>query len=198
MKLNCTKSVTCGALLLAFVMGRFGLYLRSEKAVLDHSNEFILYSLAPNPTEKDNRIEGKFYKNGILGETKIVDATLKGRLIDALYGGFPSALGAGKEENACFRPRHGIRAVGRGRTVDLEICFECGAVTFHENGRSYKRSIDQGPQKVFDQALLGRSCGEMSELEMRHTSWHHAFEEVLHNGYKIGIGSARKLSAANS
>lgn len=26
---------------------------------------------------------------------------------------------------ACFNPRHGLRAVHAGHTVDLVICFEC-------------------------------------------------------------------------
>lgn len=153
--MNWRKVFIGAVLLIAFASGRAVLYSRSERFVLDNSDQFILYSLLPHPPEGDARIKGKFHRNGILGEAQITDPEQKARLVNALYGGFPSIVSSSVDESACFNPRHGIRATHGGRTVEAEICFECAAVYLHENGKSIKQTVSQEPQKVFDQALIG-------------------------------------------
>ncbi len=152
MKVNWKKVVIGAALLVAFAFGRFILYRRSERYVLDNSDQFILYSLLPRSQEgrDGGRIIGRFQRNGVLGQTQVTDPQLKARLVNALFAGISSDGNAAD----CFNPRHGIRATYNGRTVDVEICFECGAVYFTENGKSNRQFVSQEPQKVFDQALI--------------------------------------------
>lgn len=150
--MNKKKAFLVAVLLAAFVAGRAVLYSRSERAVLDNSDQFILYSLMPHPPMGDRHVKGHFHHEGILGQTLITDPAKKAKLINALYGGFPGVF-SGYGEHDCFNPRHGIRAKRGGRTVDAEICFECGMVYFSENGQSKRQPVSEEPQKVFDEAL---------------------------------------------
>jgi hypothetical protein len=154
MKFNQRKIFIGATLIVALASGHMLSYSRSQRSVLDNSDQFTLYSLLPHPPEKDVRIHGLFHRNGILGQTQVRDPKLKAQIINALYGGFSNSISSSNNEISCFNPRHGIRAIGNGRTVDVEICFECGAAYFYENGTSSKQSISHEPQKIFDQALV--------------------------------------------
>ncbi len=156
MKVNRRKVFIGAALVVALISGREVLYLKSERSVLDNSDQFILYSLTPRPDPGDKRIKGLFHRNGVLGQTQITDPKVRAELVDALYDAMPGFM-EGYGDLDCFNPHHGIRATRGGRTVDAEICFECEAVYFYENGKSWEVPLvsrpRNRPRQVFDQAL---------------------------------------------
>jgi hypothetical protein len=71
-------------------------------------------------------------------------------VISALYRGIEEHNGG---VSGCFNPRHGIRAVKGGRTVDVVICFECGYIHFWESGKRSTVLVTGTPQKAFDRVL---------------------------------------------
>lgn len=107
-----------------------------------------LYSLDPSHQEevpKDN-----FHDWKILGKTSIEDAGQRKQLVSALQNGVAESFGAAA---ACFNPRHGIRALHEGKTVDLVICFECFQVQIYVGDEQDSVLLTDSPQSVFDKLL---------------------------------------------
>jgi hypothetical protein len=68
----------------------------------------------------------RFHGYPVLGQIDIGDAEKRMEVLYALKQGI-------KEENVrlpCWRPRHGLRVVQKGRQRDYVICFECGRLVF--------------------------------------------------------------------
>ena len=59
-----------------------------------------------------------------MGKCQITDNKAKSELISAYYDG----ITGNNFQGACFNPRHGIRAIKDGKSLDLVICFGCGHV----------------------------------------------------------------------
>jgi hypothetical protein len=118
------------------------------KAVLDKATEYTLYSLEPEEkADKENALHG--WK--VLGRTTIKEAETRNKLRSALE---KSIAEPGRGGAKCFDPRHAIRATQDGKTVDLVICFECGWVSVHHDGKSLGRiEMDTAAQPLFDQVL---------------------------------------------
>ncbi|MCD6051483.1 MAG: hypothetical protein K0Q55_2892, partial [Verrucomicrobia bacterium] len=103
-------------------------------AVLDAPDSFYLYSLHPEPaafrrpqtpqeaTNVVSKLGEEYHGFEILGRAEVVDPVQRRELVDALKRGVSEGKGPAP---SCFSPRHGIRAVKGGVTVDLVICFEC-------------------------------------------------------------------------
>jgi hypothetical protein len=93
---------------------------------------------------------GAFHDYPVLGSTRITDASARQKLVAAFYRGATAKTEAAR----CFNPRHGIRATGEGRTVDLLICFECGQVRAYVAGEmTASFRIARSPQPLLDQIL---------------------------------------------
>ena len=130
--------------------------LTSERAFLESSTHFTLYSLSPRGTSSqvisvtDNpAAQEKFYGHIVLGKTEITDVEERARLIAALYRGIKGGLGRA----FCFAPRHGIHATSGLRKLDLVICFECHGIHAHTHvWESYVPTMES-PQPAFDAAL---------------------------------------------
>lgn len=60
-----------------------------------------------------------------------------------------------RSDAACFNPRHGVRAVRGGKTVELVICFECLKMDVHAGGPPRRVGITEAGQPGLD-ALLAR------------------------------------------
>jgi len=129
-------------------------------AVLDAPDSFYLYSLHPEPfalrpqtpqeaTNEVRRLGENYHGFEILGRVEVVDPVQRKELVDALKQGVSEGKGPAP---ACFNPRHGIRAMKGGVTVDLVICFEC--ISMNEvmtSSRSLR--ISHSPQETFTRAL---------------------------------------------
>jgi hypothetical protein len=73
----------------------------------------------------------RFHGFEVLGRTTVTDEATRTQALDL--------IGRACRENdgmiaACFSPRHGVRAVHGGRTVDLVICFECYSLHVYADG----------------------------------------------------------------
>lgn len=88
-----------------------------------------------------------FHGHGIIGQVAL-SGEARAKLLASFYDGFtlpyspPRADGRTDLKQiglGCFNPRHGIRAVSGGKTVDLLICFECRHVEVYENGKLIMR-----------------------------------------------------------
>lgn len=72
-------------------------------------------SRAPSPIEKN-----KFQGCRISRRARVSDPEPRKELVEGILYSIGSGHG-----NACFTPRHAIRAVHNGERIELEICFEC-------------------------------------------------------------------------
>ncbi|HEX8834055.1 MAG TPA: hypothetical protein VF719_07630, partial [Abditibacteriaceae bacterium] len=71
-------------------------------------------------------------------------------LVNALYKSIEDQIGA---SSCIIQPRHAIRAVKDGKTVDVAICFECGVAEFWMNGKRNYENMTETPLPLFDRVL---------------------------------------------
>jgi hypothetical protein len=119
----------------------------AAERVLRQADVIELYSLEPDSTE------GGLYGWKVLGKTTVEDPETRARLLGALMGGL---VEPGKGGHKCFEPRHAVRASLGKKAVDLVICFECGWVYVHFDGKakeSHRLEINSDKQPLFDQVL---------------------------------------------
>jgi hypothetical protein len=136
----------------------------ATRHVLDHADQFVLYSLNPRSIEylkpSEERPKEVFHDFPVLGKVEITGSISRMGLLEALYQGI-----AAKNimPNNCFNPRHGIRAILNGEAVDLVICFECKQIQIHAaKGKGVLTSAS--PQPEFDRVL--REAGvELAEKQ---------------------------------
>jgi hypothetical protein len=118
-----------------------------ELQILEKGERFTLYSLAPEVTQ-ELKSGPDFEGYRIMGQTQVTNVRTRADLLVALYGG----IGKGEVE-ACFMPRHGIRAVRGNKTVDLVICFECEQIEIYSEHGPPGATINDSPRPVFDRVL---------------------------------------------
>src|SRR4051812_18265719 len=102
---------------------------KDAAALLARAKTFDLYSLDPA-----SRGEGPKGLHGwkVLGKTTLQDKDVRARALAAIEKGVRDSDGS---VAGCFRPRHGVRAVVDGKTVELVICFECLSLQVFEDGK---------------------------------------------------------------
>jgi hypothetical protein len=125
----------------------------ATRNVLDHADQFVLYSLDPRSVEYLRPPEAYpqevFHDFPVLGRVEVQDAAKQAELLRALYEGIAAK---NIEPANCFFPRHGVRASLNGVTVDLVICFECSQIQIHPaKGKDVLTSAS--PQPVFNRVL---------------------------------------------
>ena len=87
----------------------------------------------------------------VLGKTTVKDAEVRKRLVAAFLQGVAENEGVSA---GCFNPRHGIRMVHDGRTIDLVICFECYQVAAYVGDTRVPGClITRSPQPTFGGVL---------------------------------------------
>ena len=113
-------------------------------------DQFELYSLDPNAGQKEEK--GRFHGWKVLGKTVVKDAETRTKLLAALDRGINENDGT---VAGCFIPRHGLRAVHGGKTVDMVICFQCYQIEFYTDGIRDKggRLVTASPQRTFNEVL---------------------------------------------
>lgn len=105
------------------------------------------------PVEK-----GKFQGCRVLRHAKVSDLEQRKELIESIL----YSIGSSGNGNACFGPRHGIRASHNGERMELLICFEC------ENFRGVTRSDSEtfgggfspASEKLFERVLAAKKTSE--------------------------------------
>lgn len=66
-----------------------------------------------------------FYKYSVAGKQELSEQNMRQEVVEALIRSSHENKG---QEAACFYPHHGLRAVSKGKVVDLLICFSCRKV----------------------------------------------------------------------
>lgn len=118
----------------------------NTRDIFEHSDKFILLSLAgmeaslPTPFEltsfipasNANLLTGSMFHNyRVLGQTEIQNKGVREH-IRAIYD---DGITDKSFSSACFSPKHGIRAVKNGQTLDFVICFHCSLAHVYLNNK---------------------------------------------------------------
>jgi hypothetical protein len=104
---------------------------RDARITFEKSERLIVYSLDPGSEGRDlNPKAEQFHGFSVLGRTEIKDKRTQEEIVTDLYSSL-SYLG---QMALCWEPRHGIRAIRDGQTVDLVICYRCGGIQTYYNG----------------------------------------------------------------
>jgi hypothetical protein len=119
---------------------------------LDISEQLILYSIDGRDFEpgQEPKADEKFHGYPVLGKVEITDLGKRKEIIAALQEGLARSDGTIAK---CFWPRHAMRTVSKGRTIDYIICFQCYQLEAHEGDIKSVRPITASPQPVFDKYL---------------------------------------------
>jgi hypothetical protein len=124
------------------------------KAALEQSEALTVLSIEPTPSF--GYAENAFQDHEVFGKTTVTGAA-KTALLASLYNGLASRprndgleyIGIG-----CFMPRHGIRAVHKGTTIDLLICFSCMKMQVYEGNKQINQEFSSNePQPEFNRVL---------------------------------------------
>ena len=134
--------------------------LTRQRDILENNEQFVLYSLDPGSVWSTSDADGnpilgkvykeKFHKYGVLGKTQITDKNTKLQLVKTLYSGLDGGNPLGI---MCFDPRHGVRVMRGGQTVDLLICFECEQIHVYTASADRRVHFSNASQKLFDAVL---------------------------------------------
>lgn len=127
---------------------------RSPLADVNAPSRMTLYSI--DGRDESKRLQGlsvkpieDFYGYPVLGKVEIQDADIRMKLVDALKDGYARRP---EVPPACFWPRHGVRIVEAGRTVDFVICFECNRLARRSDNLP-GGLINSDVQPIFDKPL---------------------------------------------
>lgn len=116
---------------------------------LEKGDKFELFSL--DPTRTTEKPPNNFHGWEILGSTKVDKADVRKKLVAALKKAAAENDGVAA---GCFNPRHGIRVVHEGKTIDVVICFECySASVYADDGRKEGFLITESAQATFNKVL---------------------------------------------
>lgn len=119
-----------------------------NRQILDHSQQFYLYSLDPHPLEV--KADEDFHDTRILTRTLVTNPRARASLLTAFYNGIEEGNG---DQMGCFDPQIGIRAVRNGQTVDLVICYACLHVEIYDRHGFRSASTSNSPLPVFIRIL---------------------------------------------
>jgi hypothetical protein len=125
----------------------------------DEPDQLVLFSLdgmnARNRTElaeAQARGEEYLYNWPVLGKVQVTD---RGKVREILSAIRRAIRNPDKPAN-CFFPRHAVRAVKGGETVDVVICFQCRTYAVSRGPGSPLGStpaISSDPEPLFDKIL---------------------------------------------
>lgn len=118
---------------------------------LQSAEKFTLFSIDGRREPGTVKAIETFQGYPVLGQVEITDADVRRKLIAA----FQDARARRPQLGAkCFWPRHGIRAVQSGRTIEYVICFECFRFSEFVDGAIVRHDLLSGSaQLTFDKPL---------------------------------------------
>jgi len=114
--------------------------------------QLTLYSIDGRdfkPGEEPQTAE-KLYGYPVLGKVEITAADQRKLIFATLQEGMARSDGT---MAMCFWPRHAIRTLENGRTVDYVICFKCLQLEMHAGDSTSTKPITRDPQPVFNKLL---------------------------------------------
>ncbi len=125
---------------------------RDPVAGPDAPEQLTLYSIDGRHFEpgQEPKAAEKFHGYPVLGKVEITDVAKRKEIAGALKDGLAQSDGWMAD---CFRPRHAIRAVTNGRSIDYVICFECYQLEAHDGDSKSVKPVTREPQSVFNKHL---------------------------------------------
>jgi hypothetical protein len=96
-----------------------------------------------------------FHDYPVLGKVEITETNQLHEIAKALKKGLVPPILKILGMSACFIPRHGIRAIDSGHTIDCVICYECKNIDVYVDGRS----TYYGPITLNAEPVLARCLG---------------------------------------
>lgn len=146
------------------------------KDILLAADEIELLSLDPSAkhpllSNEENRRKAKEAKQKIrdwpvLGSTKISDKAVQKKLVEELEKSIAACTPL--HMALCFQPRHALRAMAGGKTVELLICFECWRVhPYHDGMPTGGVATNDSPKVLFNDLLKAAKVPLASEPPKR-------------------------------
>lgn len=117
------------------------------------TKEVTLYSLYPIKGLGPSKTAEAFHGYRVFGKVAFADDPSAGKeILAALLDGIDQSDGKSLD---CFDPRHGIRTVEDGITVDYVVCFACNLISIYRDGtpESGFTKTTKGPRSVFNKHL---------------------------------------------
>lgn len=114
--------------------------------ILKVPDQLELMTLDPDLERFDAKNAVAMHGYPILGTTRISDSATRDQLIKGLFG----SLQPEGPRSACFNPRHAIRAMRGGKTVDVVICFECHLIWVYSGTRLTATTINDSAQATYE------------------------------------------------
>lgn len=119
-----------------------------------YPEQMVLYSIdgrdfppGEGPQYESNE---KFHGYPVLGKVEIEDVAKRKELMSALRKGIADNDGAAAK---CFWPRHAIRAVENGKTIDYVVCFECLQIHIFQEETMTSELTTSEPRSIFNKTL---------------------------------------------
>ena len=156
------KSILVGFLVSVGLMG----CVKTASDINTEPDQLILFSCKPyeekplssdDTPESENGDEKKddgkeatetFHEFPVLGKIELKDASDRKKIMSA----FKDAVRKG-EPVKCFWPRHGIRVVSKGKTVDYLICFHCCQFRAFPSSTTNTLPISRDPKMLINKYL---------------------------------------------
>lgn len=145
---------------LLLVVGGVIYALLPNNSIPDDPDEVILFSVDGTKMHKEPHERGfspeheLLYECAVLGRAAITDSALRQQVIATvkhdIRTGHPTP-------SKCFWPRHVVRFVKRGKTLDVVICHQCHIYEIHHNGDphvGYTPSIGESSKPLLNSILI--------------------------------------------
>jgi hypothetical protein len=146
--------VTLGLLILVAPIGCGSGMALPDPASLERLTLFSIDGRDPEPDGHRGQgvptATGEFHGYPVLGEVEVTDPERRRQLVAALQDGYARRPERGA---LCFWPRHGIRIVANGQTVEYVICFHCAQFERYSGEARAGGLINPDVQPVFDNIL---------------------------------------------
>jgi hypothetical protein len=128
----------------------------SPLAKLNSPDQLTLYSI--DGRDEDRRLKDlevksseTFHGYPVLGKVEVTDPDRRKQLIAALKDAHARRPTDGAK---CFWPRHGIRAIEKGQTIEYVVCFECSRFEEFMGGKKLRHDLlNSDVQPTFDKPL---------------------------------------------
>ena len=155
-------------LLLAVVLGGVAIFLLTRPGMPpgplpDDPDQLFLYSIdgkhSTSKTPEEAKIAegwpvvGHLYDHQVLGKVEVTNCRQVREVLAAVRRSIwkPPERGAN-----CFWPRHVVRVVKGGETIDMVICFECSRYEVYREGKRTTETtqlLSRDDESLFDKLL---------------------------------------------
>ncbi|HEY2159075.1 MAG TPA: hypothetical protein VGH33_25835 [Isosphaeraceae bacterium] len=131
----------------------------AASVLLDEADAVELISLEPR--DRPANSEESFHGWKVLGRGDLRDPASRRAIITSVKRG----IGAADKVAGCFEPRHGLRATKGDRSADLVICFSCGWIEVHSEGKTSSVWTSDSPKEAFNKALRDAGATLAQDVE---------------------------------